>query len=82
MATRPEYNIPRRNCSEHGACSTASKYLRRNFRPLEPARNYGMSGPVTGWLKDFLPQDTESEFGHRHILLSKVPPPAGGHQPQ
>lgn len=73
IKTDDSHDITRRNNTEHGACSTASKYLRRNFRPLEPARDYAMSGPVTGWLKDFLPQDTESKFGHRHVLLSKAP---------
>lgn len=73
IKTGESHDITRRNNSEHGACSTASKYLRRTFHPLEPARDYGMSGPVTGWLKDYLPQDTDSEFGHRHVLLSKDP---------
>jgi hypothetical protein len=73
VKTKPSFDLTRRNYSEHGACSTASKYLRRTLHPLEAARDYPMSGPVTGWLKDFLPQDTESEFGKRHILLSKAP---------
>lgn len=73
IKTKAAYDITRRNNKEHGGCSTASKYLRRVFHPLEPARDYAMSGPVTGKLRDFLPLDTESEFGHRHILLSKAP---------
>ena len=73
IGTKPSYDLTRRNNKEHGGCSTASKYLRRTFHPLEPARDYAMSGPVTGWLKDFLPLDSESEFGKRHVLLSKAP---------
>jgi hypothetical protein len=73
IATKDCYNITRRNNSEHSGCSKASKWLRRNFHPLEPIRGYPMSGPVTGWLKPYLTLDTESAFGRRHICLSKQP---------
>lgn len=73
IATGDQYDITRRNNREFKACSKASKYLRRTFRPLEPARDHRLSNEVTGWMYDFLPQDTESAFGHRHVLLSKAP---------
>jgi hypothetical protein len=73
MKTGGNYELTRRYGKEFGGCAAASKYLRRVFHPLEPARDYPMSGPVTGWLKDFLPLDSDSELGKRHILLSKSP---------
>lgn len=73
IETKPSYSVTRRNTSEHGGCSRASKYLRRNFHPLEPVRDHCLSGAVTGWLKAFLELDTESEYGKRHILLSRHP---------
>jgi hypothetical protein len=73
VKTKDAFELTRRYGSEHGACSTASKYLRRTFHPLEAARDYPMSGPVTGWLKDFLPLDTQSALGQRHVLLSRAP---------
>lgn len=73
VATKLSYDVTRRLNKEFKACSKASKYLRRNFHPLEPARDHRLSNKVTGWLYDFLPLDTESEFGQRHILLSASP---------
>lgn len=73
IQTKPAYNITRRPNREFRGCSLASRYLRRNFHPLEPARDYALSGLVTGWMTDFLFVDTESEFGRRHILLSRNP---------
>lgn len=73
MKKDDNYELPRRYGKEFGGCSRTSKYLRRTFRPLEPARDYPMSGPVTGWLQAFLPHDSDSELGKRHIQLSKAP---------
>jgi hypothetical protein len=73
IQTKPAYDITRRLNQEFKGCSLASRYLRRNFHPLEPVRDYPMSGPITGWMRDFLPLDTESKFGRRHILLSRNP---------
>ena len=73
IQTKPNYHITRRLNQEFKGCSLASRWLRRNFHPLEPARDYALSGPVTGWMTDFLPLDTVSEFGRRHILLSRNP---------
>jgi hypothetical protein len=73
VLTKNSFDLTRRYSKEHGACSMASKYLRRTFHPLAPVRDYAMSGPVTGWLKDLLPYDTDSELGQRHVLLSRAP---------
>lgn len=73
IETKPSYDITRRNDSEHGGCSKASKWLRRNFRPLEPVRDHTLSGPVTGWMKSFLDLDTDSELGRRQILITRNP---------
>jgi hypothetical protein len=73
IATKDCYSVTRRNNSEFRGQTAASQWLRCNFQPLEPIRDYTMSGPVTGFLKSFLALDTESEFGRRNIYLSKAP---------
>jgi hypothetical protein len=73
IATKDCYAVTRRNNSEFRGQAAASQWLRRNFRALEPVRDYPMSGPVTGLLKSFLACDTENEFGRRNIYLSQAP---------
>ena len=73
IATKDCYALTRRNCFEFRGQTAASKWLRRNFQPLEPIRDHPMSGPVTGFLKSFLALDTESTFGKRHLYLSRDP---------
>lgn len=73
MKTAGHYELPRRHGKEFGGCSRASKYLRRNFRALEPARDHNLSSEVTEWLQAYLPYDGVSPLGQRHIQLSKAP---------
>lgn len=73
MKTADHYELPRRHGKEFGGCSRASKYLRRNFRALEPARDHNLSSEVTEWLQAYLPYDGVSPLGQRHIQLSKAP---------
>jgi hypothetical protein len=73
IATKPEYDITRRNNQEFKACSKASKYFRRTLHPLEWARDHRLSHKVTSRMYDFLPLDGESEFGKRQVFLSSSP---------
>lgn len=73
MKTADQYELTRRYGKEFGGCSRASKYLRRNFRPLEPARDHHMSSEVTEWLQAYLPYDSVGKLGQRHIQLSASP---------
>ena len=73
MKTADHYELPRRHGKEFGGCSRASKYLRRNFRALAPARDHNLSSEVTEWLQAYLPYDEVSPLGQRHIQLSKAP---------
>jgi hypothetical protein len=73
IQTKDCYALTRRNNSEFRGQTAASKWLRRNFQPLEPIRDYPMSGPVTGFLKCFLALDTERAFGKRNVYLSRAP---------
>lgn len=73
IATKPAYDITRRNNREFGGRSTAAKWIRRSIQPLHAVINFNSSGPLTALLKPIQELDTESEFGKRHVLLSKRP---------
>ena len=73
IATKPAYDITRRNNREFGGRSTAAKWIRRSFQPLHAVINFNSSGPLTALLKPIQELDTDSEFGERHVLLSGQP---------
>jgi hypothetical protein len=73
IETKPAYDITRRNNKEFGGCSSAAKWIRRAFHPLKTLEDYNLSGALTGLLKPIMEMDLESEFGKRHVLVSRAP---------
>ena len=69
----PEFKNTRRNNSEFGGRSRGSKWLRMALGELELVSDYNISGPLGGLITAIHRQDTESEWGQRHVLFSRQP---------
>lgn len=69
----PAFEQVRRNNAEFRGRSTASKWIMRMLWPLKPLADYNIAGPLNALVKPVQELDTTSEWGQRHVQLSKAP---------
>ena len=73
IKTYPSFDITRRLNTEFGGCSKACAWIRRMLHPFKSVTDFNLVGPVNSLLKGIQVMDTESEFGKRHVQLSRNP---------
>jgi hypothetical protein len=71
VKTSPKYETARRNSSEFGARSDATGWIMRMMNPVKELGDGSMGGRLNGVLKPIQEGDVASEFGKRHILISR-----------
>lgn len=71
IQTKPQYDITRRNNREFDARSKGASLVQQVLQPLEPMRDYNLSGPLNGFMSRILKLDTEGVYGRRSLLLSR-----------
>lgn len=76
----PAYDITRRNNSEFGGRSTATRGILRGLHLQKPLADYRIAGTLNALLKHIQVLDTESAFGKRSVCLSKQPHLLAGFQ--
>lgn len=69
----PNFENVRRNNKEFGGRALAAACIKRNLYPLLFLADYNITGPLNALLQPIQKMDTESEWGQRHILLTKQP---------
>src|SRR6266540_6481889 len=73
IKTHPDFDITRRLNTEFGGCSKACAWIRHLLHPFKPVTDFNLVGPVNSLLKGIQVMDSESEFGKRHVQLSRNP---------
>jgi hypothetical protein len=63
----------RHNNKEFGGRALAAACIKRNLHPLLFLADYNITGPLNALLQPIQKMDIESEWGKRHILLTKQP---------
>jgi hypothetical protein len=66
-----KYESTRRNNQEFKGRSIASGWIMRMMRPVSQLADHSIGGPLNALLKPVQESDTSSEWGKRHVLLSK-----------
>lgn len=71
IKTAPKYENTRRNNVEFGGRSEACGWIMRMMNPVNRLANFPFGGALNALLKPVQELDTESEFGKRHVMLSR-----------
>ncbi len=69
----PRFESVRKNNSEFGGRSLASRHIMEMMYPLKALADYNIAGPINGLLKPLQESDTESVQGQRNIYVSRNP---------
>jgi hypothetical protein len=69
----PKFVNTRRNNMEFGGRAKAAQHIKHILHPLTFLADYNITGPLNALLRPIQKMDTQSEWGQRHILLSKEP---------
>lgn len=73
IMTGKSFGVTRRNISEFSGRSTAGKWVKTALMPLKHLADHNLGPSLNPLLKPVQEGDTESEFGKRHVLLSRLP---------
>lgn len=71
IQTSPTFELVRRNNSEFSGRAVMSKWIMKALRPLKALADYNIAGPLNALVKPIQALDTQSEWGKRHVELSK-----------
>jgi hypothetical protein len=67
----PHFDLTRRNNKEFGGRANAAAHIKRILYPLLFLADYNITGPLNALLQPIQKMDTDSEWGKRHIMISK-----------
>jgi hypothetical protein len=73
IKSHPKFETTRRINAEFGGRATASKWIMRMLWPQKALADHNIAGPLNALMKPIQAMDTASEFGKRHIELTKYP---------
>jgi hypothetical protein len=73
IKSSPRYVNMRRNSTEFGGRATAGKWIFKVIRPVKHIADYSVISSLNSILKPIQELDTTSEWGQRHVLLTKDP---------
>lgn len=71
IKTSPSFENTRRVNAEFSGRTIASKWIMRMLWPQKAVADYNIAGPLNALMKPVQKLDTASDFGKRHVLLSK-----------
>lgn len=71
IKTAPKYENTRRNNVEFGGRSDASGWIVRMMNPINRLADFPIHGALNALLKSVQQLDVDSDFGKRHIMLSR-----------
>jgi hypothetical protein len=71
VKTAPQYETARKNGSEFGGRSNASGWIMRMMHPVKELADGKIGGVLNAFLIPVQELDTESEFGKRHVMLTR-----------
>jgi hypothetical protein len=69
----PGFANTRRNNNEFGGRASAVRHIKDILSPLLFLADYNITGPLNALLKPIQEMDRESEWGKRHIIISREP---------
>jgi hypothetical protein len=69
----PNFKNTRRNNKEFGGRALTAAWIKRNLHSILFLADYNITGPLNALLQPIQKMDTESEWGMRHVMLSKQP---------
>ncbi|OQP56554.1 hypothetical protein [Niastella populi] len=69
----PNFELTRRNNMEFGGRAISAAFIKRVLHPLLFLADHNITAPFNALLRAIQKMDTESDYGKRHIMLTRQP---------